>query len=130
MKAICIWASVLLSYCALAEEGADVQSELKLRFVGEWQVSLYYSPSSPPSSTVMTITKVNDDGTLEGDFYQTNFQTARYTLYNDSLVFSVITSDNSGKYFTSGRMSNNGDIEGQTLSEGRNFLMAWSANKN
>ncbi|WP_100644385.1 hypothetical protein [Alteromonas facilis] len=129
-KLYCTFALLVFSFIAGGEEQEDIQSDLKLKLVGEWQVSLYYSPTSPPSSTQMTITKVNDDGTLEGDFYQTSFQTARYTFYENTLIFALITSDNSGLYSTSGRMTIEGDIEGQTLSEGRNFLMAWSANKN
>jgi hypothetical protein len=44
-------------------------------------------------------------------------------------VMAARTGDQSGAYWHSGRLQPDGSIEGQTLSEGRNFLMTWRAVK-
>lgn len=108
-----------------ATETKSVASQL----LGEWTVALYFSAASPPSSTTMVITNVSEDGTLVGTFYQTPFETARYTVRDDIVAFVLITSDNSGLYSSSGRVTAEGQIDGQTLSTGRNFLMTWTATK-
>lgn len=97
--------------------------------VGTWEVALYFSPDSPPSSTVMKIDAINPDGTLSGSFYQSPFETGRYTEREGVVVISVMTSDGSGPYATSGRLVTPDRIEGQTLSTGRGFLMTWTATK-
>lgn len=97
--------------------------------IGTWDVALYFSPDSPPSATVMEISAVNTNGTLTGTFYQSAFETGRYTTRDGEVIISVVTSDGSAPYATSGRLSTDGAIEGQTLSLGRDFLMAWSATK-
>ncbi|MBE1299315.1 MAG: hypothetical protein GJ680_05340 [Alteromonadaceae bacterium] len=119
---------IAASFAANASD-TSTQTKLKENLLGEWNVALYFSPSNPPLSTTMNISKINDDGTLEGTFYQTAFETARYTFIDDSLIFVIVTADNSGSYSTSGRLDLNGNIDGQTLSTGRNFLMAWKATK-
>ena len=111
----------------VAAEQTKSHEQLTSLFIGDWQVSLYFSPDAPPSTTSMTIETINDDGTLVGSFYQTPFEHGRFTIRNEQLIFVVLTSDNSGIYSTSGRMNLSGNIEGQTFSIGRNFLMAWTA---
>ena len=97
--------------------------------VGTWDVALYFSADSPPSSTVMEVEGINSDGTLSGSFYQSPFETGRYAVRDGEVVISVITSDGSGPYATSGRLVTPERVEGQTLSTGRGFLMTWSATK-
>lgn len=97
--------------------------------LGTWDVALYFSPDSPPSATVMEIEAVNPDGTLGGTFYSSAFELGRFTKRGEAIVISVITSDGSGPYATSGRLVAPNQIEGQTLSSGRDFLMTWSATK-
>jgi len=97
--------------------------------LGTWDVALYFSPNDPPSSTVMKITGVQDNGVIAGSFYQSPFELGRFTEKDNQIIISVITSDGSGKYFTSGRLSPSGVFIGQTHSEGRDFLMPWTAQK-
>lgn len=96
--------------------------------VGTWDVALFFSADAPPSSTVMEITEAGD-GALTGSFYQSAFEQARYRVQGDTIIISVITSDGSGPYATSGRLTGDGIMDGQTLSTGRDFLMAWRAEK-
>lgn len=97
--------------------------------LGQWKVALFFSPDNPPSETTLVITSVHEDGTLSGSFYQSEFTQARYTRQDECMIFSVITADGSGPYATSGKLCAENYISGQTLSTGRNFLMAWEALK-
>ena len=125
---LAIMLSIILSTLNVMAEQNKSHEQLTSLFIGDWQVSLYFSPDAPPSTTSMTIETINDDGTLVGFVYtQTPFEHGRFTIRNEQLIFVVLTSDNSGIYSTSGRMNLSGNIEGQTFSIGRNFLMAWTA---
>jgi len=97
--------------------------------LGSWDVALYYDPEAPPSATVMEITAVEADGALSGTFYQSEFESGRYVVKDGVVIISVITSDGSGPYATSGRLYPDGRFEGQTLSTGRNFLMPGTASR-
>ncbi|MEO1642770.1 MAG: hypothetical protein AAFR74_05490, partial [Pseudomonadota bacterium] len=107
------------------EQDAATSSQLE----GTWNVALYFSETAPPSATVMEVTSVNDDGTFEGTFYNTPFEIARYTKRDGVMAFTIITRDGSGFYATSGRLDDNGIIDGQTLATGRDFIMMWSAER-
>lgn len=99
------------------------------QLLGTWDVSLFFSATAPPSSTIMEIRSVNEDGTIEGTFYNTEFENARYTEREGVVAFTIITSDGTGQYATSGRLSNNDIVEGQTFSTGRDFIMTWVADR-
>ena len=122
--------ALFLSACApqlTSPKEAEVLSSDSL--VGTWDVALYFSPDSPPSATVMEVTAALEDGTLEGSFYQSPFELGRYVIKDDQLIISVVTSDGSGRYQTSGRLSASGLFIGQTHSIGREFLMPWTAER-
>lgn len=111
-----------LGLCAAhAEDGAAKPSDL----IGSWDVQLFFSENAPPSSTRMIVTEV-EDGDLAGTFYASPFLEGRVSLFENQVIFTVVTEDRSGSYYTSGRLED-GVIEGQTLSAGRDFLMAWRA---
>ncbi|MEL7545458.1 MAG: hypothetical protein AAGJ84_02330 [Pseudomonadota bacterium] len=128
-------ASLLLCGCVtdISETPSNVAEEKPAaearQLVGVWDVSLFFSSSAPPASTVMDIRSVNEDGTLEGTFYNTPFETARYTERKGVVAFSIITRDGSGQYATSGRLSGDGLVNGQTLSTGRAFIITWEAER-
>jgi hypothetical protein len=96
--------------------------------IGTWDVSLKYDPNAAPSKTEMVITQT-DNGALVGTFYGTPMEVGRVTSVGTSWVIGARTADLSGAYWHSGRLALDGSIEGQTLSEGRNFLMTWRAVK-
>jgi len=125
-----IAAFAVSSLAACASVPDQTQPQLtSSELIGTWDVSLYFSAEAPPSATVMEITDVGEDGALAGSFYQSAFESGRYTLSADTIIISVITSDGSGPYATSGRYTAEEGFKGQTLSTGRDFLMAWSAEK-
>lgn len=94
---------------------------------GTWDVTMFWSPTEPPSSTVMVL-NVAEDGKLTGSFYESDFLEAEYSLRGDTLAFGSLTTDGTAPYSHSGRLVD-GKIEGQTLSQGRDFLMIWVATR-
>lgn len=96
--------------------------------IGTWDVSLYSDPNAEPSKTEFVVTEVTA-GTFKGTFYGSEIQNGRYTIKGNEIVFAGRTADLSGAYWHSGRMRANAIIQGQTLSDGRNFLMAWTARR-
>ncbi len=109
-----------LTALALQTQPADV--------AGTWDVSLFFSAEAPPSATVMVLDP-QADGTLQGSFYGTPFDLGRISERQGAVAFIATTQDNSGDYITTGRLTPDGRIEGQTLSVGRDFLMLWSAER-
>lgn len=96
--------------------------------IGVWDVALHYDASQAPSATSLDI-RSEDAGALIGSFYGTEFEIARTVVFNDELRISFITSDGSGPYASSARLLPDGTLSGQTLSTGRGFLMAWTAER-
>jgi hypothetical protein len=115
----------MIASCALV---APLPVSPTSALIGTWDVSLRYDPNAAPSKTEMIITKVNN-GSLVGTFYGTAMEVGRVTSVGTSWVIGARTADLSGAYWHSGRLTPDGSIEGQTLSEGRNFLMTWRAIK-
>lgn len=133
-------ATLLLVACATAidempansmneMDRAENPSVVASQLLGTWDVSLFFSATAPPSSTVMEIRSVYEDGTIEGTFYNSEFENARYTERKGVVAFTIITSDGTGQYATSGRLSNDDVVEGQTFSTGRDFIMTWVADR-
>ena len=118
----------MLSAAPLASAQTEEAAMPVASIEGSWDVALYFNADAPPSSTQMVINATND-GVLTGSFYGSPFaDVSRITARGDVIAFSAVTSDASGSYYHSGRLD--GDIiEGQTLSEGRGFLMTWTANR-
>ncbi|MFO0318369.1 MAG: hypothetical protein ACK51R_14945, partial [Hyphomonadaceae bacterium] len=110
-----------------ADEKVDV-APMPSALVGTWDVSLYSDPNAEPSKTEFVVTEVTA-GTFKGTFYGSEIQNGRYTIKGNEIVFAGRTADLSGAYWHSGRMRANSVIQGQTLSDGRNFLMAWTARR-
>lgn len=126
--ALCLSGALYLSGCATLKTVSEADTPPTTSdLIGTWNVSLFYSPDQPPSSTVMVISAVQD-GALSGTFYGSPFTTGRATVADDEVIFTVATEDNSGPYLTSGALED-GEIEGQTLSVGRDFLMYWEAER-
>jgi hypothetical protein len=94
--------------------------------LGTWDVEMQYDANLAPSKTEMKITRV-EGGALEGSFYGTSLEAGRFVARGSTWVFGGRTADQSGPYWHSGRLRGDGSIEGQTLSEGRKFIMTWRA---
>jgi hypothetical protein len=130
MFAVTILASFLLVGCvSIKVNDVDVNTNAlppPSALLGTWAVSLQFDPNAPPSKTQMRITRV-EGGELVGTFYGSNIEAGRFVSRGSTWVFAGRTADQSGIYWHSGRLKADGSIDGQTLSEGRKFLMTWSA---
>lgn len=133
MKAVAAFAALLLTACATPAATPPSAAEVSAPAIapkdlnGTWDVTMFWSPTEPPSSTVMVL-NVAEDGKLTGSFYESEFLEAEYSLRGNTLAFGSVTTDGEAPYSHSGRLVN-GRIEGQTLSQGRDFLMIWVATR-
>ncbi|HIG24104.1 MAG TPA: hypothetical protein EYG02_01360 [Henriciella marina] len=125
-----ISALAILVFAALPAWATPDQPISVERLTGSWDVSLYYSPDAPPSSTEMVIDGTGQDGQLSGSFYGSGFAPdSRATERDGATAFIAVTRDGTGEYIHSGRLGADDMIEGQTLSRGRGFLMTWTARR-
>ncbi len=91
---------------------------------GAWIVDLSAEPGTPYTQP-MNLT-LAPDGTVTGDFYQSEIGAGRWKAQNGRLCVSFRTTDGVGPYHTSACMV--GDrVEGQTWAEQRNFVFIWNA---
>lgn len=94
----------LLAACATVPEAEDIETEASAEdLIGEWDVSLFFSPGEAPSKTVMVVEAV-EDGVLSGTFYGSPFLMARAIVNDDEVLFTAVTEDNSGRYIHSGEL--------------------------
>jgi hypothetical protein len=127
MKILYPLAALLLAACATpvapaspaAEAAAPVLAASDLG--GNRDVTMYGSPTEPPSSAVMVLSAAPDNKVM-GSFYPSDFLEGEYCLRGDTLAFAGVTADGEALYSHSGRFVV-GRIEGKALSHGRDFLM-------
>ena len=73
--------------------------------------------------------KIADNGTVTGKFYRGDIELGLASDNKGAQCFAFTTSDPTGPYHTSGCLTAEGRLEGQTWSEGRKFLMHWIATR-
>ncbi len=92
---------------------------------GEWTLDLRPTNDAPAYIKSMKL-DITPAGVVQGDFYDHPIEDGRAFAAKGRACFAFHTSDNSGLYQTSGcRVGDR--IEGQSWSEGRHFLLTWSA---
>lgn len=93
---------------------------------GAWTVDLSTDPAQPYTRP-MTLT-LAADGTVTGDFYESEIQAGRWKSQRGRLCVSFRTTDAAGPYHTAACAV--GDhVEGQTWAEHRNFVFVWNATR-
>lgn len=93
---------------------------------GAWVVDLSTDPAKPYTQP-MTLA-LAADGTVSGDFYNSEIEAGRWRSQNGRLCVSFRTTDGVGPYHTSACLV--GDrIEGQTWAEHREFVFVWTATR-
>lgn len=108
---------------------ADTSCSDMAQMYGDWDVSLIYDRSKPPSSTQMSISGDGDTG-ISGSFYDTPFSSSQVSATDGQYILASATGDNSGEYIHMARYDCIGDtFAGQTWSRGRNFVMVWTAER-
>ncbi|RZJ87010.1 MAG: hypothetical protein EON88_23675 [Brevundimonas sp.] len=91
---------------------------------GAWTVDLSTDPAQPYLKP-MHLTLLAD-GTVAGDFYESDIQAGRWKRQHGRLCVSFRTTDGAGPYHTAACAA--GDhVEGQTWAEHRNFVFIWNA---
>nr|WP_137676187.1 hypothetical protein [Parerythrobacter lutipelagi] len=111
---------VALVAASPAEEGAAALS-------GDWVVDLRLSLDDEAYTQPMTLT-VASDGVVTGSFYNSEILAGRVGTAQNRTCVAFRTSDGSGLYHTSGCLVD-GKMVGQTWSEGRNFVLPWTAER-
>ena len=110
---------IMLTVLAAAAVASPVQ--------GDWSVDLRTDLSAKPYSQPMRL-DVAADGKLTGTFYGGPIAEGRAATSNGRTCFAFNTADQSGPYHHAGCLRG-AAIEGQSWSTGRNFLLAWRADR-
>ena len=94
---------------------------------GDWTLDLRPTNDAPAYIKTMKL-DVTSQGIVHGDFYDHAIEDGRAFDAKGRTCFAFHTSDDSGPYQTSGcRVGDR--IEGQSWSEGRHFLLTWTATR-
>ena len=112
--------AVLLIAATPAEERAAALS-------GEWTVDLRLSLEDDPYSQPMVL-DVDAEGTVRGSFYNSEILAGKAGTAQGRTCVAFRTTDGSGFYHTSACLVD-GKMIGQTWSEGRNFVLPWTATR-
>jgi hypothetical protein len=91
---------------------------------GRWTVDLS-TKKDEPYTKPMVLT-LNADGTVTGNFYESEILAGRWKTDRGRTCVSFRTTDGMGPYHTSACL-NGKVVQGQTWAEQRNFLFNWNA---
>ena len=94
---------------------------------GEWQVDLRPTPEAPEYLKPMRI-ELSAAGGVTGSFYDSPMENGTVGEWGDRRCVSFRTRDASGPYHSSACLSGE-RLVGQTWSEGRGFLLLWTARR-
>nr|WP_209023348.1 hypothetical protein [Sphingomonas jejuensis] len=116
----------MIGLAALVAAPAAAQQDVQ-SLAGRWTVDLRPSPSAPAYTQPMVLS-IGDGGVVTGSFYNSEIEDGLAALSNGRTCFAFRTSDGTAPYQSSGCLV--GDrVVGQTWSEGRRFLLAWTADR-
>ena len=94
---------------------------------GDWTLDLRPTNDAPAYIKTMKL-DITPQGVVAGEFYDHAIEDGRAFDAKGRACFAFHTSDNTGPYQTSGcRVGEL--IEGQSWSEGRHFLLTWTASR-
>lgn len=113
-----------LSGCATIGLGSDNDFDA---MEGEWIVDLTPSPDAEIYRQSLRL-DIDRDGRVTGEFYDSPIIAGRAGEGQGRICAAFRTSDNSGPYHHSACVED-GDLIGQTWSEGREFTMPWTATR-
>lgn len=110
-----------------ATASAETVVERYAPLAGTWKVDLRVSLADAPYSQPMVIT-VAEDGSVTGSFYNSEILAGRVGRGQDRKCVAFRTTDGKGLYHSSACLVD-GKMIGQTWSEGRNFVLPWTAER-
>lgn len=120
MKGVLLPLAVLLVAATPAEERSHALS-------GEWTVDLRVNLDDEPYNQPM-ILAVDPEGNVAGSFYNSEILAGRAGTAQGRACVAFRTTDGIGFYHTSACVLD-GKMVGQTWSEGRNFVLPWTATR-
>ena len=123
MRVILLLAAILLASTASAETVVERYAPL----AGSWKVDLRVALTDAPYTQPMVLT-VAEDGNLTGSFYNSEILAGRVGRGQDRKCVAFRTTDGNGFYHSSACLVD-GKMIGQTWSEGRNFVLPWTAER-
>ena len=94
---------------------------------GDWQVDLRLELTGTPYTQPMQIL-IAPEGTVSGSFYGSPIEAGRVGKAQGRDCLSFRTSDQSGAYHSAACLVD-GRLVGQTWSEGRDFVLPWTAER-
>ena len=94
---------------------------------GSWTVDLRLSLADEPYSQPMDLT-VGKDGSVTGSFYNSEILAGRVGQAQGRNCVAFRTTDGSGPYHSAACLVD-GRMVGQTWSEGRGFVLPWTAER-
>lgn len=118
---------IVISLMGVALVAASPGEEGAAALSGDWVVDLRLSLDDEAYTQPMTLT-VASDGVVTGSFYNSEILAGRVGTAQNRTCVAFRTSDGSGLYHTSGCLVD-GKMVGQTWSEGRNFVLPWTAER-
>ena len=115
-----------LALAAALQPPAQTKAPATTALDGAWTVDLSVDPAQPYTRPMhLTLAA---DGTVAGDFYESDIQAGRWKRQHGRLCVSFRTTDGDGPYHTTACAV--GDhAEGQTWAEHRNFVFIWNATR-
>jgi hypothetical protein len=94
---------------------------------GTWIVDLSTNPAEPYTKA-MELT-LAPDGVATGSFYDSEILAGRWKTDRGRTCVSFRTTDGAGPYHSAACLIGDGQIQGQTWAEHRNFLFNWNATR-
>lgn len=116
------WALAPLALMLVAASPAE---ERAAALSGEWTVDLRLSLDDAPYSQPMVLA-VDGEGAVTGSFYNSEILAGKVGTAQGRTCVAFRTTDGSGFYHTSACLVD-GKMVGQTWSEGRGFVLPWTA---
>lgn len=114
--------SRVLLLCLFAAVPASADEGLS----GDWSVDLASEPGQVYTQPMQL--SLNQDGTVEGSFYNSQIQAGRWKLDRGRLCASFRTTDGAGPYHSAVCLVGDQAV-GQTWAEHRDFLFNWNATR-
>ena len=119
--------TLLAALLLAAPASAETVVERYAPLAGSWKVDLRVSLNDAPYSQPMVLT-VAEDGSVTGSFYNSEILAGRVGRGQDRKCVAFRTTDGKGLYHNSACLVD-GKMIGQTWSEGRNFVLPWTAER-
>ncbi|WP_114520360.1 hypothetical protein [Altererythrobacter sp. ZODW24] len=118
---------MLIASAALALAVIPAQAEEASALDGEWTVDLRLSLDDEAYTQPLVLV-VSDKGAVSGAFYGSLIEVGRFGKAQGRQCIAFRTSDGSGNYQHSACLVENKMI-GQSWSEGRGFVLPWTATR-